>query len=233
MDKAKLAESENPSNSITFQFNPETISFTKRARWEQQRSQSASNAPNAHFTGTGPTDLNLKLELDDTEPPDAAGGHPESVADRVERLVRWTCPAEQSQGTSSPKPPLVVFSWGEMTFGIEDRFVGYVSEVDVRYTLFLPTGQPVRAEVGVKLTAILQETRGQNPTSGGLLPRRSKVFDRGDSLASIAHREYGDPKYWRRIAEANDIDDPLRVVVGTRLLLPVKDELRERSTVDG
>jgi hypothetical protein len=87
----------------------------------------------------------------------------------------------------------------------------------------------VRAEVVVKLTAILRQPEGQNPTSGGLVPRRSKVLGRSDSLASVAQAEYGDPGYWRDIAELNGIDDPLRLTAGRRLLLPVRQEIDLRT----
>jgi nucleoid-associated protein YgaU len=42
----------------------------------------------------------------------------------------------------------------------------------------------------------------------------------GDSLPSIAYRAYGDATRWRTIAEANHIDDPLRLRRGTPLMLP-------------
>jgi nucleoid-associated protein YgaU len=49
----------------------------------------------------------------------------------------------------------------------------------------------------------------------------------GDSLPSVAHAEYGDPRYWRAIAAANGIDDPARVQPGTHLLLPSPSEAKE------
>ena len=42
----------------------------------------------------------------------------------------------------------------------------------------------------------------------------------GDSLASVAYAEYGDPTAWRALAAFNEVDDPLRVPTGTVLLLP-------------
>ena len=47
----------------------------------------------------------------------------------------------------------------------------------------------------------------------------------GDSLASIAYREYGDPSMWRPLAAANNIDDPIRLPVGTTLIVPAAHEL--------
>jgi nucleoid-associated protein YgaU len=42
----------------------------------------------------------------------------------------------------------------------------------------------------------------------------------GDSLPSIAFAAYGDPTQWRAIAEANEIDDPLRLPRGRALAIP-------------
>ena len=65
----------------------------------------------------------------------------------------------------------------------------------------------------------------QNPTSGGLAVRRAHQLVDGDTLASVAYAEYGDPAMWRPLAAFNGIDDPLRLRPGTRLLLPTLDEL--------
>jgi hypothetical protein len=41
-----------------------------------------------------------------------------------------------------------------------------------------------------------------------------------ERLDEIAHREYGDARYWRLIASFNDVADPLRVPEGRRLGIP-------------
>jgi len=66
----------------------------------------------------------------------------------------------------------------------------------------------------------------QNPTSGGPAGRRSHLVVQGDSLASIAQRELGDPNLWRVLAEMNDIDDPLIVVPGTSILVPSRHDAK-------
>jgi len=84
----------------------------------------------------------------------------------------------------------------------------------------------VRAEATVSLQAVpppapLPPT---NPTSGGLATRRTRTVVEGDTLASIAYEEYRDPNKWRALAEANDIDDPMRVKAGTVLIVPDRRE---------
>jgi nucleoid-associated protein YgaU len=51
----------------------------------------------------------------------------------------------------------------------------------------------------------------------------------GDSLASISFQEYRDPNKWRALAEANNIDDPMRVKVGTVLIVPDRREAEALS----
>ena len=61
---------------------------------------------------------------------------------------------------------------------------------------------------------------GSNPTSGGISGRRVHTFSAGDTLHSVAYAEYGNPGLWRVLAEANGVDDPLRIAPGTALLIP-------------
>ena len=65
----------------------------------------------------------------------------------------------------------------------------------------------------------------QNPTSGSQDVRRVHRTVAGDTLASVAYAEYGDPASWRALAAFNGIDDPLRVRTGTMLMLPAAAEL--------
>jgi hypothetical protein len=78
----------------------------------------------------------------------------------------------------------------------------------------------------VTLDELAGEPPGQNPTSGGLVPRRLHVVVDGDTLAGVAYREYGDAALWRAVAQVNRLDDPSRLRPGTHLLLPTVDELR-------
>jgi len=47
-----------------------------------------------------------------------------------------------------------------------------------------------------------------------------RVVKRGETLHSIAESEYRNAGEWRRIADANNIDDPLAVQPGSKLLIP-------------
>ncbi len=61
------------------------------------------------------------------------------------------------------------------------------------------------------------------------MPRKSALVHEADTLAHIAYRSYRSPSRWRDVAMANDIDDPLRVGPGRKLLIPAPDELPQRT----
>jgi nucleoid-associated protein YgaU len=49
------------------------------------------------------------------------------------------------------------------------------------------------------------------------------VVKEGDTLASIAERHLGSPHEWKRIAEANGIEEPEDLQAGRRLQIPTRD----------
>ena len=67
----------------------------------------------------------------------------------------------------------------------------------------------------------------QNPTSGGVVGRRSVTIDAGDTLSAVAFAEYGNPNMWRALAEANNIDDPLRLAYVLASLIEMKPSDRQ------
>ena len=111
------------------------------------------------------------------------------------------------------------FHWGAVT-----SFTAYVKSVSVKYTLFTPADADPWDRDG-EPRGDRRRAAGPEPDLGGAFRRRVHTVVAGDSLPSIAWREYGDPTVWRIVAQANDIDDPLRLRAGTTLLLPAADEI--------
>jgi nucleoid-associated protein YgaU len=102
-----------------------------------------------------------------------------------------------------------------------------VTSVSAKYTLFSAAGVPIRATCTVSLQEMPGEKGKQNPTSGSIAARSLHRVVVGDTLASIAYREYGDPTLWRPLATFNRVDDPLRIPLGSVLMLPSAAELAE------
>jgi len=97
--------------------------------------------------------------------------------------------------------------------------------VSAKFTLFNADGMPIRAVCSVAMEEMPGEPFKQNPTSGSYDVRRVHRLIAGETLASVAYAEYGDPTQWRPLAAYNGIDDPLRLQAGSTLMLPTPEEL--------
>jgi nucleoid-associated protein YgaU len=212
----------SPLGRIPFQFNPKELSIQKSAKWERKPARGAKSAGPPEFKGADPCKLTLEIFFDAT---DSKQG---SVVGRVEQLFSCLVPTADSLRQKKASPPLVVLHWGEVT-----SFAAFVTSVQAKYTLFSPEGTPIRATCSVTLEEMPGDPLGQNPTSGALAARAVHTVVAGDSLASIAYREYGDPAMWRPLAAFNGIDDPIRLRLGQSLFVPALDELMVGSTGGG
>ncbi|MBK8077634.1 MAG: LysM peptidoglycan-binding domain-containing protein [Kineosporiaceae bacterium] len=203
-----------PCGRIAFQFKPKELSIQKSATWERQRARGSKSAGPPQFTGAEPCKLSFELFFD------ASTSSSGSVVAQVEQLFSCCVPTDLSLTHTKGSPPVVILRWGTVA-----SFVAFVTSVQAKYTLFRADGTPIRATCSVTLEEMPGEPSRQNPTSGGLATASRHTVVDGESLASIAWQEYGDPALWRPLARANDIDDPLRVRPGRTLLLPAVDLL--------
>jgi hypothetical protein len=112
-------------------------------------------------------------------------------------------------------PPILLFTWGSLTF----RCV--LAKVTERFIMFRPDGVPVRARLQVTFNEF---------TNAELEAKDAKLqtadfthvheVHQGETLSAIAFRVYRNPRLWRPIALANRLDDPRRLPVGRRLVIP-------------
>lgn len=203
-----------PRERLDFQFNPKEFTIQKAANWASKPARGAAKAGPPEFTGAGPCKLSVEMFFD------ASGTQDGSVVAAVEKLLSCCVPTEQSIGNKKATPPLVVLQWGKTR-----AFPSYVTSVSAKFTLFSSDGTPIRATCSVSMEEMPGVTAKQNPTSGSPAARRLHTVVAGDTLASVAYREYGDPAMWRALAAYNRVDDPLRLRPGTPLLVPGPDDL--------
>lgn len=204
--------------SFGFDFNPSQLSLSRRALWKVTPTQAARDGVKPEFMGPEPREMSVEIFLDSSAEPTS-----KSVLKKVQVLMSCCEVTPQSVAADQPSPPWVAFQWGAFSTA---RFNAYVSSVDASYSLFGTTGVPIRATCQMRLHEIPGPPDGQNPTSGALTAQRVHRVVAGDSLQSLAWREYGDASAWRAIAEANGIDDPSRLPTGVELILPAAKEVR-------
>jgi len=115
-------------------------------------------------------------------------------------------------------PPVCLLSWGGPTF------VGVLEQVNTNFTLFLHTGVPVRATMDVTFKEYPETAnRAQLGKQSSAHFEKQYIVKLQDTLSSIAGEFLGDPKLWRKIAEKNDIDNPLSIKPGHALIIPATE----------
>ncbi|OJF14199.1 CIS tube protein [Couchioplanes caeruleus] len=125
-------------------------------------------------------------------------------------------------------PPRVEFRWGVV------RFVAVVERISQHLTMFRSDGTPVRAKLSVtfkQYTSIAEQLRDPRRNSSDKTKRR--VLEAHDSIWLMAAREYGESRFWRVIARANDVDDPRRIEPGRVLVLPPLSPEEVSDAADG
>lgn len=186
-------------------FNPEKYTISKTNVWTYRPTQ-GKDMPQAEFGGGMPMEYSLSLLLDTS-----LGGTEETVKEQANTLMQ-----AMHGGGSAPK--FITFSWGSVSLP-----KAAPRSITIQYALFHPNGEPMRAFVDLQLVQAEELTpagKAQNPTTRGVAGLSAHVVRDGDSLPSIAYNAYGDPTRWRVLAEANGIDDPLRLTRGAALVTP-------------
>ena len=221
----RVVSGDAKTSHLSFSYNPSELSTSKSASWNRPTTNSAKSATKPQFAGALPQTVQLEIFFDAYE--DLLG----DVSDDVKTLFEWTKPTASSISKKLPNPPILTLEWGSNK--VLADFRGYLKSVSAKYTMFRVDGTPIRATATISLEEVPNDPAGQNPTSGSLNSRRSHILRDGDSLQSIAYREYGSPALWRSLAIFNGIDDPLRLVPGTSILIPSSTEAARLSEVGG
>lgn len=122
--------------------------------------------------------------------------------------------------------PVLLFSWGVGgALGISYKVT--LDSVTVSYERFNSAGVPIYATANLTMKEYSEPLPFTNPSSGGPPGRTKHVVTAGENVVRIANQSYGTPTAWRAVAEANGLDDPLRIKPGRLLYLPGPGELEE------
>ena len=203
-EKATIRNLEN-QEEFEVMFNPTEYSLSKSNSWTQV-SIRESNVPRTYFSGGDPTELSIELFFDTYE-------RGEDVRDYTKKVIALTKIAEQKDGF---RPPRCMFSWGKVF-----NFAAVITSLSYRYTLFRDDGIPLRATMNVTFREASDAgvKQGQESPPMGIPGYKVFIVKPGDTIDSIAAREYGDPKAWRFIADTNSLVDPKDLRPGQALII--------------
>jgi hypothetical protein len=211
------------SESVEVQFNPTEFSLDKSAQFAEIAIPGL-DSPLLQFVRGQNEKMAVDLFFDTTE--QGMGDASVSVTtytDRVYELIKIE--------PESHAPPICLFSWNDKFPGSDmSVYVGnqrrtsfqfVVESVKQKFTLFSPTGVPLRATLTLTLReykTLDEQLHQLNKTS----PDRthSHVVKSTDTLAGLAWRFYRRAADWRYIGIENELYDPRRLTVGHILTIP-------------
>jgi contractile injection system tube protein len=187
---------------VEVMFNPAELSIDQSVAYAEHPVLGSVD-PILQFVRAEGRTMNVELFLDGTD-------ENRSVEESLAALRQFVERNEELHA-----PPLCEFSWGDVTM------TAVVKSLNEKYVLFGQDGSILRARVTMSLrrfeTPDFQE-RDKKLSSPDRT--RVRVLREGETLAHIALEAYGDARRWPVIAEANGIDKPRFIPVGTPLKVP-------------
>jgi nucleoid-associated protein YgaU len=186
--------------------NPNKLVLTKGVDWKAHDNPGL-NLPEYEFTIGKAETLSFELFVDTSRQEDGKEADVRTICDRIRKLTLIH--------KDKHHPPIVEFAWGAF------KFRGFITSLTQTFTMFSRAGYPLRATLNINMTQF-RKAIDQKMETENCSPDHTKVHTvkQGETLDSIAFREYDDPVHWKLIAEANDIDNPTRLIPGQRLTLP-------------
>jgi hypothetical protein len=189
---------------VNFMFNPFEYTLSKNNTW-QDKPVTGQNLPYVNFQQGGPITLKLVLHFDSQ----AEGKDVRNYTDKLWKMVMIN-EAKADAKTGKGQPPPVVFDWGKL------HFKAIITSLSQKFTLFTDIGIPLRCTIDIDLRQYLDEpgeTGAAQPSSSSTTTKAPVTVTQGQRLDNMT----ANPNDQRKVAEKNNIDNPLKVPTGTKL----------------
>lgn len=198
LEKAKIID-KNSGKTIKVLFNPNAYT-TQKGNTFAEVGLPGLEAPLIQFVRGQTAVLSMELFFDSYE---------EGVDVRDKYIKDVLNLLEINPETHAP--PICSFEWGSLSF------TAVLEAANVNYTMFLADGKPVRATVRVTFKEFFTKSKVKRESADHT---KIWVVKEGESLSFIAWKVYGNPAKWRPIAQANEIENPIKMKTGLRLVVP-------------
>ncbi|MFN6497792.1 MAG: hypothetical protein RMX65_012395 [Nostoc sp. DedQUE01] len=211
-----------PQETFEAMFNPESYSLKYENVYQSYQGINTTGRT-AKYSLSKPQNLSLKLILDDTGVSDyglsgfaAASflGKLKGTKD-VYKQVNYFLELTTYMDGKTHEPKFLKIEWGDLIFDCR------LQSVNVNYTLFNRTGQPIRAELDTVFIGDIQDSKRikqENKNSPDL--SHSKTIKGGDKLPLMAQEVYGNSTYYIQLACANNLNNFRKLKPGTNIKLP-------------
>jgi len=171
-------------------------------------------APTPEFASYDAETVDFNLVIDGTGvvnlPQPAPGGSP-PVADQVESLRKIVYDYSKEEH----RPKVVQLVWGTYKFTCRLR------SMSVQYTLFKPSGEPLRAKISCSFEQYISKQE-ESAKADRRSPDLTRIVEvtAGDTLPLLCYRVYKDCSYYPDVARVNGLESFRGLRPGQRLVFP-------------
>lgn len=192
--------------------NPSEFSHERTICYNTRRSM-GQNGNETKFSAINPDKISFSVVFDGTGvvTPPLGSTAPREVADQLEALSQLIY---DYQGVKH-EPNHVQLLWGTLIF------YGRLQSISTQYTLFKPSGAPLRAKSALVFLGFVSTQLGRlfaNRSSPDL--SHSVEVREGDTLPLLCLRIYGDSRYYPAVARFNGLREFRRLTPGQTLHFP-------------
>lgn len=199
--------------AIPVQFNPEDYTLNREITYAQAAIPGLS-APLLQFVAGNLQTLEMELFIDSWEEHKVGSRVVNAAQSDVRALTRQVTDLMNIE-PATHAPPVLLFTWGSLSFTC------VLARAAQKFVMFRPDGIPVRARLTVSFSEYRNvELEAKEVKRETADYSKRHVVSQGETLSSIAAREYGDARLWRVIAIANRLQRARRLEPGLQLRLP-------------
>jgi len=215
LQKLRITSDIQGSSPINVLFNPTEYTIEGANKWEEQERN--TNPPELQYTGADRKKLSMELFCDTYESGQDVRQFTRQIANLLEVHV------------DNNRPPVCTIEWGESSSqppnDADFPFVGVLESLRQQFVLFKSDGTPVRARLTVsfKQFRLPADEERRHPRRASF-PAKAYTAVQGDTLSGIAAQVWKRPADWRRIADANQIQNPRHLTAGHVLIIPAIED---------
>jgi hypothetical protein len=209
VDAAGNIKVDSSKPNFEVMINPASYKHDYAIKYNQQETLGQSGGE-LKFSATDIEKVNFEIVIDGTGVVDS-GGSAGDVKTQVDSLKQIVYAYDGTQH----EPNAVRLLWGSLIF------FGRLTTMSVDYTLFKPSGEPLRAKVGLAFSGFMskdEESLKANRSS----PDLTHIVEvgAGDTLPLLCYKIYKNSSYYTAIARVNNLVSFRGLKLGTRLQFP-------------
>ena len=200
------------SSTFSALLNPSEFKHHREIAYSGQRTLGQLGSE-MKFDAIGPDRIEFALVFDGTGVVPTA-----TAADSVKEVVTWVAELNRvvyNYDGTRHQPGHVRVLWGTLIL------FGRMQRMGINYTLFKPTGEPLRAKVDLAFVGFISQKQSSLMANRSSPDLSHEVLVReGDTLPLLCHRIYGDASYYPEVARFNALADFRRLDAGRILHFP-------------